>query len=81
MRQRTVWDWRLKLYPLIVIPAMVYLNAAPQGHSAAEGPRQGDTFAPAVAAPYNVGQKDGSWLVCERHSLVTFCMRLTTERR
>jgi hypothetical protein len=30
MRQRTVWDWRLKLYPLIVIPAMVYLNVAPQ---------------------------------------------------
>src|SRR3990167_661354 len=30
MRHRTVWDWRLKLYPLIVIPMMVYLNAAPQ---------------------------------------------------
>jgi hypothetical protein len=26
-RHRTIWDWRLKLYPLIVIPMMVYLNA------------------------------------------------------
>ena len=62
---RPPFGWRLTILPLIVIPAMVYLNVAPQGHSAIEGP-QGDTSIPAVATPDPVHGIDGKG----RHYLI-----------
>jgi len=92
-RQRTPWDWRLKLYPLIVIPMMVYLNAAPQpstaedstapfaAASSQEGVGQGEV---AVAAPVQGVNAKGAAYVWERnpkYPVIEFVMILTNERR
>ena len=58
MRQRTHWDWRLKLYPLIVIPAMVYLNVAPQEQQATDSPSSRGEV-PASATPINAAPRVG----------------------
>ena len=83
-RQRTPWDWRLKLYPLIVIPIMVYLNAAPQiTKVASKGSVQYGT-ATAVAAPVQGVNAKGAAYVWERnpkYPVIEFVMILTNERR
>jgi hypothetical protein len=81
MRQRTVWDWRLKLYPLIVIPMMVYLNALPVIQQSA-GPHTALTVA--GEAPVQGLTGDGRAFVCPpnpRWPVVEFCWMLTNERR
>jgi hypothetical protein len=59
MRQRTCWDWRLKLYPLIVIPAMVYLNVASQV-PAYTSLKSGFVGEPAVATPFNAAPQESA---------------------
>lgn len=77
MRLRTVWDWRLRLYPLIVIPAMVWINfvaaqtsETPYRASQVESPSDSRSVA---ATPC---------CVCFEGKIVQrFCWRLTEERR
>ena len=56
MRRRTRWDLRLKIYPIIVIAAMVYLNVAPQAELTQRTAIDGDAgklSEPVGATPIN----------------------------
>jgi len=80
-RERTVWDWRLKLYPFIVIPMMVYLNASPAVQQSA-GPRTASAVA--GEAPVQGVNAKGAAYVQERnpkYPVIEFVMILTNERR
>ena len=68
-RERTRWDWK----PLIVIPMMVYLNAAPQEPSRyydmsaiSEGGSK-NRAEPAVAAPVQGVDSKGAAFIWERN--------------
>jgi hypothetical protein len=92
MRIRTVWDWRLRLYPIIVIPLMVYFVAAQDtalsnGEEAVAGRGKGkpaitdsQNGAPASATPLS-GFYRGRAVTCERRPEITFCWQMTGERR
>ena len=78
-RERTKWDWK----PLIVIPMMVYLNAAPQpkgdlpGRVVSESASAGSGLS--VAAPVQGVTGRGEAYVLERnpkYPLLRFEMRL-----
>ena len=77
MRVRTVWDWRLRIYPLIVIPWIVYV-AAQEKVSAIQSSVPG--VVPVAAAPLH-GFHQGRAIVCERRPMITFCFEPTSERR
>ena len=86
-RERTQWNWRLRLYPLIVIPLMIYFNAAPQPSIATlnsapsqKGVGQGEV---AVAAPIQGLTRDGrAWVrYSVKYPVVEFILILTNERR
>ena len=80
-RQRTNWDWRLRVYPIIVIPMMVYLNASPAVQQSA-GPRTASAVA--GEAPVQGVNAKGAAYVWERnpkYPVVEFVMILTDERR
>ena len=81
MRLRTIWDWRLKLYPLVVIPMIFYVAAqtseSPSRH--VSGVASSDSRS-VVAAPLS-GIHKGVAVTCERRPLITFCHTLTKERR
>ena len=77
-RQRTPWDWRLKLYPLIVIPMMVYLNTSPAVQQSA-GPRTAPVVAGEAPDPVQGVTSDGRAFVWERnprYPVLRFEMRL-----
>ena len=88
MRIRTVWNWRLKLYPIVVIPLMVYFVAA-QGNNASRPRAQELDEAPAAevavvpssglvppfAAPLSAFTQ-GRAVTCERRAEITFCYML-----
>ena len=84
MRLRTVWDWRLRLYPLVVIPALIYVAAQGWNESADRGkpnPATGqDGPAIPVSAPLS-GFHKGTAVTCERRREITFCFQLNVERR
>jgi hypothetical protein len=89
VRQRTYWDWRLKHYPLVVVPMIVYFNAAPQVSESAHRDGTADTSRasgdPAAAAPIIFTDRDDSPWMCqekkpEEPGLVrAACFRLTKE--
>lgn len=82
MRSRTIWDWRLRLYPLLVIPAIFYVaaqEAMTARHSVA-GSDHGGLAVPASAAPLS-GIHRGNAITCERRAEITFCWKLNLERR
>lgn len=90
MRFRTVWDWRLRLYPLVVIPAIFYVAAQQDGDDlrsavAAMARQEQPTAAlqdaaPASAAPIS-GFHRGNSLTCFTHPKITLCYWMTKERR
>ena len=53
MRSRTRWDWRLKLYPFIVIPWIFYVAA---GGSLTPSRTPEASGGHSVAAPFNVAK-------------------------
>ena len=81
MRQRTIWDWRLRLYPLLVILALVWVSfgnnvaARQAGRDLLTAPsREGHAAGPAVAAT--------PCCVCFEGKIVQrFCWKLMDERR
>ena len=80
MRLRTHWDWRLRVYPFIVIPLLIYVV-----HSNESGYHRNlrDTvISPATewAAPLH-GIHNGTAISCFTHPKVTLCYQLTKERR
>ena len=81
MRSRTIWDARLKLYPIVVIPLMVYFVAAggpiPETEASNGNEASGGH---SVAAPLS-GFHQGRAIVCERRPMITFCFEPTSERR
>lgn len=74
MRIRTVWNWRLRLYPIVVIPLMVYFVAerqVPVDYSVRQNAAVNE---PVVSA--------APCCVCFEGEIVQrFCWRLTEERR
>ena len=54
MRQRTPWDWRLKLYPFIVIPWIFYVAA---GGSLTPSRTPEASGGHSVATPFNVAEQ------------------------
>jgi len=79
MRRRTRWDLRLKIYPIIVIAAMVYLNVAPQAELT-----QRTASELVGATPVQGSTSDGRVFVWERnpeYPVIEFVMTLTNERR
>lgn len=81
MRLRTVWDWRLRLYPLVVIPALVWVNfvAERQGRDGRTG-KAADEIPAVTAAPLH-GFHNGTAVTCFTHPKVTLCYQLLKERR
>ena len=79
MRIRTIWDWRLRLYPLIVIPAIVYVAAQDAAAPPPDRMPVSVESGPASAAPLS-GYHHGRAITCYRHPDVTLCYRLTEER-
>ena len=82
-RERTDWTWRLKLYPIVVIPLMVYFVATAGPTLTAEASVQQPVEASggqSAAAPLS-GFHKGTAITCERRTEITFCWQLTEERR
>ena len=84
MRQRTQWTWRLRLYPIVVIPLMVYFVAAQGGESYrpdAEriNDQSGTDVATGAAHPNNAalhGIHKGRAVTCFTDPDVTLCYEL-----
>ena len=69
MRSRTPWDWRLKLYPFIVIPWIFYVAA---GGSLTPSRTPEASGGHSVAAPFNVAGQDRVLLEKHRSQVVTY---------
>mgnify|MGYP001564614234 CR=1 FL=1 len=85
MRIRTVWNWRLRLYPLLVAVLYLYVAAqasqpSDQGRSDGEAVKRQAATTPASAAPLH-GFHQGRAITCFTHPKVTLCYSLTGERR
>ena len=81
MRIRTVWTWRLRVYPLIVAGLYVYVATAgsiPETEASLRSSTEA-SGGQSVAAPLS-GFHKGRAITCHRHPLVTLCYRLTEER-
>lgn len=75
MRSRTIWDWKLKLYPILVL-ALWVLNADRQitGSSPGNGEVNNvNASTSAASAPYHGTTSKGDYYVCERRELIEFC--------
>ena len=87
-RIRVRWDWRLKWYPIIVIPMMVYLNVVParvaDGVAAIPSAEEVTAKAQSGATPVQGVNAKGAAYVWERnpkYPMIEFVMILTSERR
>ena len=82
MRSRTVWDTRLKLYPLLALVSALWVGTADRqdGTEASVARPKGNDVNPAVSA-LPPGYHKGTAIDCFTHPLITLCNRMTQERR
>lgn len=84
MRSRTIWNWKLKAYPvaaLLLWALTADRQVAPTMNRGTEViALDGHDASSAASAPIS-GIDNGTAVTCERHPMITHCFRLTQERK
>ena len=82
MRSRTIWDWKLKAYPVAALLLALWLwtiNADRQitGSSPGNGEVNNvNASTSAASAPFRGTTAKGDYYVCDRRELIEFCTLL-----